>query len=49
MGEGRGQARAARVEGLSPGCVCTLTPRPHGPANLWVRRKPLEGGGEVHG
>lgn len=48
-GEGRGTARAARVTGLSSGCMCTLTPRPHGPANLQARRKPLEGGGDVRG
>lgn len=48
---GRGKARHAlpKSPGLSSGCVCTLTPRPHGPANLRARRKPLEGGGEVHG
>lgn len=48
---GRGKARHAlpMSRGLSSGCVCTLTPRPRGPANLRARRKPLEGGGEVHG
>lgn len=49
-GGGGAERRAVpKSQSLSSGCVCTLTPRPLGPANLQARRRTLEGGGEVHG